>query len=214
VGIQARADEGIVGQPERKNVSSSFSQADVIGFFVSFVLPLFVATVTKMTTHPRVQAILLLGTTVLATSLAELSKALTDHTPGFSYSHWALALLVSFVIAVAGHFGLWKPVGLSGKLLTAFTSPAEMVQVTIPTGSMSRTDIMAEAAAGWVRTAGKELYDWMHAEQENKSPDRPQPDPVATQPMPPVGSGRHEAADDAPPQAGSAADTVTGESAF
>ncbi len=86
----------------------------VVQFTISFLLPVLVGLVTTRVTSGRWKAVLLAALTLVTSLLVELARAIGA---GEVYD-LGVALfnaLPAFVIAVAGHFGLWKPTGVSEK---------------------------------------------------------------------------------------------------
>lgn len=84
----------------------------LVQYLVAFVSPIVVGLVTRQSTHPGVKAVLL----ALISALTAVGTELLD-----AHSHDAPVILnvivfnavVGFTIAVASHFGLWKPTGVS-----------------------------------------------------------------------------------------------------
>jgi hypothetical protein len=87
------------------------SKAQVIGLLVSLVLPVLVGLVTTRVTSAGIKAVLLLLLTAANGFLVELGNA----GPGYNVANGVFYAAVSFVTAVAMHFGLLKPTGISGK---------------------------------------------------------------------------------------------------
>jgi hypothetical protein len=80
----------------------------LVNGLVGFLLPILVGIVTRWTTRSAAKAVLLL-------LLSAVSGFLTSWAadPGV---HWSLAALYAgeaWVVAVASHFGLWKPGGVT-----------------------------------------------------------------------------------------------------
>ena len=96
-------------------VSFDIDWLQVLGLVISVVLPLLVALVTKLDTKPNLRAILLAAFAVILNLLTELLQALTDHS-AYNLGTALLLALASFVIAVATHYGLWKPTGAATTL--------------------------------------------------------------------------------------------------
>lgn len=94
----------------------------ILTLLASTIFPTLVGLVTKRTTSPGVKAILLAALALVAQLATELAEALRD---GTSYNlGMALILgLASFIIAVAMHYGLWKPTGVAVKAQEAFSGP-------------------------------------------------------------------------------------------
>ncbi|MGW4050788.1 hypothetical protein ACWENA_08140 [Streptomyces sp. NPDC004779] len=92
-----------------------------LGLLVSVVLPVLVGLVTTRVTHAGTKAVLLLALSTLNGFLVELANP----GPGWDAGTALVLAFVSFATAVLSHFGLWKPVGVSGKaqdtLITART---------------------------------------------------------------------------------------------
>jgi cell shape-determining protein MreD len=88
----------------------TLNTAGLLALLIQFVLPLLVGLVTRTTTSPAVKAVLLL----LLSAAAQVLVAWADAVNHAQTLHWQQVLwsaLVGFVLAVAAHFGLWKPVG-------------------------------------------------------------------------------------------------------
>jgi hypothetical protein len=83
-----------------------------LGLLVSAVLPVLVGLVTTRVTSAGVKAVLLLALTAVNGFLVELAG---PHADGWDTGTAVVLALVSFGVAVLSHFGLWKPVGVSGK---------------------------------------------------------------------------------------------------
>ncbi len=83
-----------------------------MGLLISVVLPVLVGLVTTRVTHAGVKAVLLLALSTLTGFLVEYGG---PHDAGYSVGTAAMLALVSFGTGVLSHFGLWKPVGVSGK---------------------------------------------------------------------------------------------------
>jgi hypothetical protein len=82
-----------------------------LGLAISVALPVLVGLVTTRVTSAGAKAVLLLLLTALNGFLVELSQASDGYSVGTAVVLWG----VSFAIGVLSHFGLYKPVGLSGK---------------------------------------------------------------------------------------------------
>lgn len=87
----------------------AFNTATLVGLLVSFVLPLLVGLVTKASTSSAVKAVLLLLLTAVTNLLSQFLA--TDNGPGFPWGTAILGTVIGFAMAVAAHFGLWKPTG-------------------------------------------------------------------------------------------------------
>lgn len=85
-------------------------QPNWLGLLMSVVLPILVGLVTKTVTSASTKAVLLMFLSALNGILTEYINVLAN---GNGYD-WSTALYTwggSFAIAVAVHFGFWKPTG-------------------------------------------------------------------------------------------------------
>lgn len=89
----------------------NLDQAYWLGLLVSVLLPVFVGLVTTRVTHAGVKAVLLLALSGVNGFLVEFAAG----GPGYDVGTAAVLALVAFATGVLSHFGLWKPVGVSGK---------------------------------------------------------------------------------------------------
>ena len=86
----------------------------IIGMLVSTVLPILVGLVTTRVTHSGKKAILL---AVLAAVTGLLTELLASVQAGTTYDMGAglVLAITAFLVAVAMHYGLWKPTTVSSK---------------------------------------------------------------------------------------------------
>jgi hypothetical protein len=82
----------------------------VLYMVVTILLPILVGLVTKQSWSSGAKAVLLAGLAVLIGLGTEALNAAESNTP-YDLQVGALAAVQTFVIAVATHFGLWKPTG-------------------------------------------------------------------------------------------------------
>ena len=82
----------------------------VLQLVVGALLPMLVALVAKQNAHAAVKAILLLFLSVLGGWLTELQA----QGGSFVLGPTVVSILVVFATAVLSHFGLLKPINLSG----------------------------------------------------------------------------------------------------
>jgi hypothetical protein len=94
----------------------------VLQALASTVLPLLVGLVTKRSTSPGAKAVLLAALSVLSSLLSEVASALQA---GVTYNLGTalLAALVTFLIAVGMHYGLWKPTLVADKAQALGSTP-------------------------------------------------------------------------------------------
>lgn len=91
------------------DVGTTLASVQVLSLFVGTVLPILVGLVTTKATHPGTKAVLL-------ALLSAVSGLLTEYLAagdGFNWTTAGLTWLSTFMIAVATHFGLWKPTGIT-----------------------------------------------------------------------------------------------------
>jgi hypothetical protein len=87
--------------------------AQLISAAVGTVLPILVAVVTDRVASGAVKAITLLVLAALSSFLSEWLVALNAGGP-FDAAQAGFGVLLTFVVAVAGHFGFWKPAAVTG----------------------------------------------------------------------------------------------------
>lgn len=92
----------------------------VITLLVAVIFPVLVGLVTTRVTEPGRKAMFLAGLTVLAGLGSELTAALTNQTP-YNLGAALLTAFGAFIVAVAMHYGLWKPTGVAGRAQAAFS---------------------------------------------------------------------------------------------
>lgn len=89
---------------------SGLNTVQVASLLVGVFIPILVGLVTKRVTAASTKALLLAG-------LSAVSGFFTEYINSANF-HWQQALLttiVTFVIAVATHYGLWVPTGVTAK---------------------------------------------------------------------------------------------------
>ncbi|WP_434593222.1 hypothetical protein [Streptomyces sp. A5-4] len=100
--------------------STTLDAAYWYALLISFVLPVIVGLVTTRVTHAGTKAVLLLALVAVESFIVEL----TAGGPGWDIGSALVLTLVSFVMAVAAHFGLWKPTGVTRRAQDAFAKAA------------------------------------------------------------------------------------------
>ena len=90
------------------------SLATVFSAFVGVGIPALVGLVTKEVTSSGAKAVLLALLTGVSGFLSEWLVALNSNR-NFDWQTGAFTWLVTFVVAVASHYGLLKPTGVSAK---------------------------------------------------------------------------------------------------
>lgn len=84
----------------------------LVALALQFVLPLLVGLVTKRSWPDGWKATLLLALSAFTQFLVAFQDAITS-AEQFHWQVWVYNTVIGFVIAVAVHFGLWKPTGAS-----------------------------------------------------------------------------------------------------
>lgn len=87
----------------------------IFTMLAAVIFPLLVGLVTKRETNPGRKAVLLAALSVLISLSTELAAALQAGT-AYNLGMALLNGLASFLIAVAMHYGLWKPTGVADKM--------------------------------------------------------------------------------------------------
>ena len=88
----------------------------LLSLAVTVILPILVGLVTRKSTSSTVQAILLLLFAAVKTILVAWLDA-ENTSAAFEWVPVVYTTLVSFGIAVAVHFGLWRPTGVADAAL-------------------------------------------------------------------------------------------------
>lgn len=88
----------------------------LLSLAVTVILPILVGLITRKSTSPAVQAVLLLAFAAVKTVLTAWLQA-ENTAAEFVWIPVVYSTLVSFGIAVALHFGLWRPTGVADAAL-------------------------------------------------------------------------------------------------
>ncbi|WNM67600.1 holin [Arthrobacter phage Makoto] len=93
----------------------NFDPWSLLQLLVSAVLPLLVGLITTRMTASNKKSILLLGLSIVTSALTELlSWYLGGHNTPFDVFQWLTMALLSFVVGVGLHMGLYKTPGKDG----------------------------------------------------------------------------------------------------
>lgn len=98
----------------------------LLSLAITIVLPILVGLVTRQSTAAGVKAVLLLGLAAVKTVLEAWLQAVNTDVV-FDWVPVVYSVLINFGIAVAVHYGLFKPSGVSAaaqRSLVADRSPA------------------------------------------------------------------------------------------
>jgi hypothetical protein len=94
----------------------SLDAVGLLALAIQVVLPLLVGLVTRATTHPGAQALLLLVLTAVTQLLTLWYQDAQNHV-AFDWKFTVFNVVVGFIISVGSHFGLWRPTTATAKVL-------------------------------------------------------------------------------------------------
>ena len=86
----------------------------ILGLLVSTVLPILTGLVTTRVTRPGVRAVILAALAAVTGLGTELLASLNAHV-AYDLGNGLFLALTAFLVAVAMHFGLWKPTTIADK---------------------------------------------------------------------------------------------------
>lgn len=86
----------------------------ILGLIVSTVLPILTGLVTTRVTHSGVKAVILAGLAAITGLGTELLTSIQAGTT-YDLGTGLILALTAFLVAVAMHFGLWKPTTVAEK---------------------------------------------------------------------------------------------------
>lgn len=89
-----------------------FDLATILSFLIGTVLPILVAMVTRVTTHPAIKGGVLLFLSAGTGVIAQWVDALNSNTP-FAWQPVVLSALGAFLVGVTAHTAIWKSTPLS-----------------------------------------------------------------------------------------------------
>ena len=92
---------------------TGFTWVQLLTLLVSVVLPILVALATQRLASSGLKSIVLAALAAIVGILSELLDALV-HGTTYDVGAAIVAWLTSFIVAVAVHYGLLKPVGVTG----------------------------------------------------------------------------------------------------
>lgn len=95
-------------------METSLTTAYWIGLLISLVLPVLVGLVTTRVTHNGVKGVLLLLLSAVNGLLTEFAAA--GHPDTYDWGSAVILAGVSFATGVLTHLGLYKPLGVSGRV--------------------------------------------------------------------------------------------------
>lgn len=100
--------------PHKKEIHMQFTLdgAAVVQLLVAFILPVLVGLVTTRVTKASTKAVLLAVLALVTSVLVSLGAAIQEGVT-FDLGVALLAAIPTFVVAVASHYGLWKPTGVA-----------------------------------------------------------------------------------------------------
>lgn len=101
----------------RVEFDAAVNSIQIASLLVGTVLPILVGLVTTKVTSSRTKAILLAALSAVSGFLTELIDV-TQRGDVFQVDQALLTWMMTFVVAVAIHYGFWKPTGVTEKALT------------------------------------------------------------------------------------------------
>lgn len=93
----------------------------IVQFVLAIILPLAVGLVTTRVTASGTKAVLLAALSLVTALLTELLAANAEGV-AYDLGSGLLSGLGTFIVAVALHFGLWKPTGASAAVQATFAN--------------------------------------------------------------------------------------------
>lgn len=106
----------------------NFNGVMLLQLTLAVFLPVAVGLVTKFTTNSNMKAILLLALSTITALLTQLADAVVNNVP-YDLGQGVYMAIVTFVVGVATHYGLWKPTHVTEAAQAALvkdpTPPAE-----------------------------------------------------------------------------------------
>lgn len=106
------------------NITLTVYGSLLLNIVVSVLLPMVVALVSKQAAHPGLKAILLLAVNAVYGFLSGWAAVGSGHP--FDLKTAAMTALVGFAWSVLAHYGVLKPLGVTGS--------AGAIQINIPGG--------------------------------------------------------------------------------
>ncbi|QZD98615.1 holin [Microbacterium phage Jemerald] len=105
------------------NIEFNLPPALVLGLVVSTILPILVGLVTTRVTKSSLKAVLLAGLSAVTGLLTELLAAVNAGV-AYDLGNGLVFALTAFLVAVAMHYGLWKPTTVSAKAQEVLVKPS------------------------------------------------------------------------------------------
>jgi hypothetical protein len=94
-------------------LGAGITASEWLTFLINTGLPIVVALVTSRFADGAVKALVLLALSAATGLLVTILAAVNAGVP-VDWSHVLFTTVVGYLIAVVSHFGLWKPVNLTG----------------------------------------------------------------------------------------------------
>lgn len=94
-------------------MGTTISLAQWLNAGINVLLPILVAVLTSRVADGAVKAFVLLLLSAVSGYLVSWLSAL-DNGLAFDFSQASFTAVLGFVVAVAAHFGVWKPGGVTG----------------------------------------------------------------------------------------------------
>jgi hypothetical protein len=94
-------------------MGTTISSAQWLNLGVNVLLPILVAVITTRAASGAIKALALLILSAASGFLIAWLDAV-NHALAFDFSQAGFTAVTGLVVAIAGHFGFWKPVGATG----------------------------------------------------------------------------------------------------
>jgi hypothetical protein len=99
--------------PELPVYSFTPTGVGILSLILTVLLPLVVAVITTRVTHGGVKFMLLLLVVAIKTTVEAVIANNSDYI-NFDWIPFLMNITINLAIAIAAHFGIWKPTGAAG----------------------------------------------------------------------------------------------------
>jgi len=104
-------------------MDTTLTGVQAASLFVGVLLPILVGLVTHDNMPKAVRPVLLLLLSAVSAVLTEFINSNNIGSDNFNWGASCLTALVTFVTAVAVHYGFWKPTGVTEPIRLALVRP-------------------------------------------------------------------------------------------
>lgn len=113
------------------DVIFNFNGVMLLQLTLAVFLPVLVGLVTKWSTDPGKKAVLLLLLSVITSMLTELLESVAEGT-AYDLGQGIYLAIVTFVIGVATHYGLWKPTNVTAAAQSVLVKDPPAIAPPVP----------------------------------------------------------------------------------